>query len=136
PMRRSATLVLGALFLLVGPAYASPRNSSIDALLRSIPATIKVPPEWDGVWTEVDTVYDCNGVFQSTSAPTDTICGGQIFNTAVPGFSITLDCNGTGDATSFDITCTGTGNVAADCDANFNIHTHGTRTGDTFFHVS
>lgn len=135
-MKRTATLVLGALFLLVGSALASPRGASIEGLLRAIPGTVKVPAEWDGVWVEVDSVYDCNGALQSTSAPTDTICGGQVFDQAVPGFSIVFDCNGTEDATSFDIICTGISNVSTDCDASFTVHAHGTRSGDTFFTVS
>lgn len=135
-MRRTLLTLLPASMILVGAAHASPDPNNLAIVAKIAKAQVVVPQDWDGIWTTVDTVYVCPTTFQSTSPGADTLCGGKDYSTAAPGSDIVFVCTGTADATTFDITCTGSGNVFPDCDADYNVVTHGTRTNDTFFTVS
>ena len=129
-MRRLAlTLVLPASMLLIGSVHAS---SVPERIARMARASVIVPSEWDGVWTTLDTIYTCQGAFQSTSSDADTLCGGKDYD-AGPN---NLVCTGSADATTMDATCTGTEPFITDCDASYSIVTHGTRTADTYFLVT
>ncbi|MGH3054199.1 MAG: hypothetical protein ACRDL7_04380, partial [Gaiellaceae bacterium] len=80
-MRRLAlTLVLMASMVLAGIAHAAPTSPTSRQLASIVRATFVVPVEWDGVWTTLDSTYDCSGVFLNTSTSSDTICGGQDYN--------------------------------------------------------
>jgi hypothetical protein len=131
--RLALTLMLPASMLLIGSAQAGPAPETIARMTRT--STV-VPTDWDGYWTTVDSVYTCEPVFQSTSTGADTICGGKDYSKNPPGTDISLTCTGTADATTIDVTCTGSGPLFTDCDANYTIVTHGTRTDDTYFIVS
>ena len=128
--RLSLILMLPVSMLLIGSAEASSVPESIAKAAR---AQVAAPPEWDGVWTTVDTVYTCQGAFQSTTPGGSTICGGTDYTPTGP---VPLVCTGTADATTIDLTCTGSGPAFTDCDANYTVVTHGTRTADTYFMVS
>src|SRR5213593_1854942 len=105
-MRRLAlTLVLPASMLLIGSVQAS---SVPESLARMARISVIVPPEWDGIWTTQDSVYTCEGVFQGSSTDADTICGGKDYSPSGP-MNITLVCTGTANATTIDVTCTGSG---------------------------
>ena len=121
------TFLLGTALLAAGSVSArvpSPRGPVVSG-------SITVPPEWAGVWQYTDTTYDCNGAFQSTDSGLDTLCAGATFDT-----SSTISCTGSATSTTFSQHCTATGEVAPDCNYNYDIVTHGTRTNDTFFSVS
>ena len=121
-------LLLGAL--AASAADASPFAAGPRSIVQG---GITVPPEWAGIWQSTDTTYDCNGVFQSTSTTLDTLCAGVTFD--VPD-DPDISCTGSADANTYTQHCTGTTEVFPDCIATFDIETHGTRTGDTFFSVS
>jgi hypothetical protein len=126
-------LLLAASILPAGVAQAGPDAA---AIVRAARASITVPPEWDGIWTAVDSIYTCAGAFQSTSTAPDTICGGRDYQTSNPGSPIEFDCTGSADATTFDMTCTGSSEIFTDCIGNYTMHTHATRTGDSYRFVT
>ena len=94
-----------------------------------------VPPEWAGVWTTVDSIYDCAGVFQSTSTSTDTLCAGQTFDPDSSAVQCPITCSGTANSTSVNMQCTGTCEVFENCAATFTSDFVGTRTADSYFSV-
>jgi hypothetical protein len=128
--RLSLILMLPVSMFLMGSAEASYVPQDI---VKAARAQVAAPLEWDGEWTTVDTVYTCQGAFQSTSPGGNTICGGTDYTPAGP---VPLTCTGTADATTIDLTCTGSGLFFPDCDANYTVVTHGTLTADTYFMVS
>lgn len=138
-MRRLATLVvvvLAATMALVGSASAESAGG-LDNVMKSLRTAILAPVEWDGIWDTVDSVYTCAGVFQSTSPGVDTICGGKDYSQSPPQSDIVLTCTGTADATTIDVTCTGSGLIpSTTCTGDFSVVTHATRTGTAFFMVS
>ena len=133
-MRQLALTLLLALMLSIGSAQASSVPQNIESIARMARTSVAVPPEWDGIWTTVDTVYTCQGAFQATSPGADTLCGGHDFSSTAPS-GLNLVCTGTADATTIDATCTGSEPVFTDCDANYNVVIHETLTGDTYFRV-
>lgn len=119
-------LILGAL--AASSASANPLTT------RHRPAgggSITVPPEWAGIWQSTDSLYDCNGVFQSMDTFIDTLCAGVTFES-----DTTFSCKGGANGTSYFQHCSGSGEVFEDCTYTFDIQTNGTRTGDSFFSVS
>jgi hypothetical protein len=127
-MKLIVTLVLlGSALLFAGTASARVPSKHGPVVSGSI----TVPPEWAGVWQYTDTTYDCNGAFKSTSSGFDTLCAGATFDT-----SSTVSCTGSATSTTYSQHCTASGEVAPDCNYNFDIVSHGTRTNDTFFGVS
>lgn len=138
-MKRLAAVMLTicAFALVHQTADAAPRTPrSAMYFLRMISAgsTIVIPPEWDGIWTDTDSVYDCNGVLQETSVDEDTLCSGTtvIDPDAIP---FEFSCSGSATATTIDITCTGQDTLVSDCVATFTYNIRGTRTGDDAFVV-
>jgi hypothetical protein len=134
-MRRiSFPLLLLASTLLFGTASANPSAPTVSRIAKLARASLVIPQDWDGIWAVEDSVYLCDGTFQSApgSAP-DTICGGSDYQASGP---VTLDCNGTADATTISVTCTGSGVFIPDCNANYTVVTHGTRSGDSYFTVT
>ena len=124
-------LLLSASLLPAGPAHANPGAYDF-SLARSLLSEIKVPPEWDGVWTTEDSLYDCTTGFKSFFSSADTLCSGQVYN----GGSLNFTCSGTADATSFHATCSGSEPVFTDCLLTFDIQIDGTRTGDSYRSVT
>jgi hypothetical protein len=119
-------LILGALAASSASANPFARNHR-----GVINGSITVPPEWAGIWQSVDSTYDCNGAFQNTTTFTDTLCAGVTFES-----DTTFSCTGSADANSYTQHCTGSGEVFTDCTYTFDLTTHGTRSGDSFFSVS
>ena len=56
--------------------------------------TAPIPAEWAGVWSNVDSLYDCNGNFPQTFSSVDTLCTGQTVEPD-PDPEFTYDCSGT-----------------------------------------
>ena len=133
-MRRVITaLLLPAALLLIGAAHAE--TSTPLRLAKSAKAFLITPPEWDGTWTTVDSLYLCDGTFINVSPGEDTICGGKDYE---PSSGSDLSCTGTADATTIDVTCTGS-EPSVDfpgCTANYTIVNHQTRSGGTYFSVT
>lgn len=119
-------LILGAL--AASSASANPFAKNHRPVING---SITVPPEWAGVWQSTDSTYDCTGAFTGTSSSLDTLCAGVTFES-----DTTFSCTGGADGTSYFQHCTGSGEVITDCTYTFDINTHGTRSGDSFFSVS
>jgi hypothetical protein len=132
---RMSLLALLALFVAVGSARAAAPDPHLLEIGRSARAAIIAPVEWDGIWDTIDSVYTCAGVLQFTDPGKDTICGGKDYSFEDPGSGTPLDCNGTADATTLDVTCTGSQEAFPDCQANYSVTIHATRSGDTYFAV-
>jgi hypothetical protein len=129
-MRRlTLTLVLFAAVFLIKPAHGSPLPKNVLQILRQTRAALVVPPEWDGEWNTLDTVYTCAGAFQSTSTSEDTICGGKDYAPNGYGSPINFVCTGTATATTINMTCTGSGELFTDCNGDYTIVSHGTLSG-------
>ena len=135
--KASLTVLLLALTLIPGIASGEPTTAGLKRHLASTraSATIVVPPEWGGIWAVEDSTYDCAGVLQSVETSADTLCPGEqtIDPQQFPG---TFDCTGSADATSIDVTCSGTSELFPDCAATFTSALRGTRTGENYFVVS
>jgi hypothetical protein len=95
-----------------------------------------VPPEWDGIWTTIDSTYfNCEISFAPPTPGADTICAGATFEQpSDPGFNVT--CSGTSDATTFSMQCAGTADLGGGCTGTVAFTIDGTRTGGTFKRVS
>jgi hypothetical protein len=129
----ATTLFLLAAVSLARPAAADPfarRNVHAYGSAATTAGSISVPAAWAGIWANVDTVYTCAGVFQSTSSDTDTLCTGQTLADS------TFNCTGSFDANTFTEHCSATGEVFTDCQYDVVLDAHGTLTNDTFFSVS
>ena len=122
---------LAIAFTFTSPAAAGMRARDPGADLHARQGSIIIPPEWGGIWTSVDTTYDCNGVFQSTSPGRDTLCAGKEI-TFDEGSPYSLVCEGTATATTADMICTYTSEIIPDCTVTFTIETHGTMSGDSY----
>jgi len=138
-MFRNASLVvlLFAFTMLPGIASGEPTSVGLKrmaAISRAADAIV-VPVEWGGVWATEDSTYDCAGVLQSVTANVDTLCPGE------PAYApqqspVAFDCTGTANATSVDVTCTGSSEFFPNCTATFTSTLRGTLTGDSYFLVS
>ena len=128
-------LALGVSLVACASAHAAPAPPKLRHVLQLAFGSIVIPPEWDGIWTSVDSSSDCAGGPVQVSASEDTICGGEVFSPDDSGAPFEFTCTGSADATSIDITCTGGGEVVPDCSAAVTYHLVGTRTGDTFYSV-
>jgi len=137
-MKRIAcvVLLLSASALLPGSAHARARVFDFSGALRVMGNTVTVPPEWDGVWTVQDSVYDCTTGFKYFDTSTDTLCSGQVIQQDTTGVPVTIDCNGSADATSYHVTCTGSMDVFTDCQVTYDIQTDATRTSNSFRSVT
>ena len=124
-----AALSVSLLFHAPADAGIHPRGSG--GSLFAGQGSIVIPAEWAGIWTYVDSTYDCSGPFQSRDTGSDTLCAGKVidFNEGSP---FTVDCTGTTTATTVDVTCTYSGEVFTDCNVSFTIVTQGTRTVDSY----
>jgi len=132
-MRTRLLLFVLCAALLPGVlVHAEPVFDFKDILHALSPATT-VPPEWDGIWETVDSIFACPSGFQSTSTGSDTLCGGK--EIPAPG-GINYTCTGTADATTVHLTCTYDYDPLPDCTAHSVTVLDGTRTGDTFYYVA
>jgi hypothetical protein len=138
-MKHLATLLLvmsASLSFSAAADAAAPVPRSVlrfIQLARAAADPINIPPEWDGIWTNTDSTYDCNGVLQGTSTTTDTLCGGAVF--VDPGaLPVNFECSGTVTGNTINYSCTGRDTVG-DCVLTFTYTSQGTRTGDDSFGV-
>ena len=127
--RFAIAVLLSAALLPTGTARAGPVASDFWDGLRLAGQSIVVPPEWDGIWTTEDSVYDCVTGFKTFDAGKDTLCSGQVY---AQGGPLSLVCNGTADATTFHATCTGSEMVFPDCMLLVDIQIDATRTADSY----
>jgi len=94
-----------------------------------------VPPEWVGIWTSVDSIYDCTtGALAKVVERTDTLCAGQEIGddpNAPPHLSTT--CSGSADAGHIQVHCGASGLCGEACTFDYTSDLDETRTGDTAF---
>jgi len=116
-------------FAIAAPADAGPRAPGLRGALNT---DIVVPAEWSGVWSYVDSTYDCLGVPQGVDSGLDTLCTGQ--GTSQPdGSTFQLVCTGSITATTFDTHCTGSGPIeGTECTLSLTLDSNGTRTSDSY----
>ena len=124
--------VLCVALLPVGLAQARPAPGT-ESIIRALAPATKVPPEWDGIWSRTDSVYDCTGSLQSTSTGLDTLCGGKDIPSPV---GINYTCTGTADATSIHMTCTYDYTPFPDCTGHSESVIDATITGGTYYSVT
>jgi hypothetical protein len=124
-----------AMVLPAAGAEAGPNPSGIDygAVFKAAMAATPVPPEWDGVWSVEDSVYDCTtGDLIAFVPGTDTICGGKDYGGMPPGSGISFSCTGTADGSSVHVTCSGSIEILPDCQFNMVTTTDGTISVDSY----
>ncbi len=134
--RLALALLLPVALCLASNAFAeSVRTTPPGALskyLYRVYGSIAVPPEWAGIWTIVDSTYDCNRVFQDVTIETDTLCTGMlVYDTPPEGVEFEITCTGTADGDEVHAECTGSGPVDV-CTLAYYFRTDGTRTADSY----
>jgi hypothetical protein len=133
-MKRPVVLLL-LLFAAMVPAGSASANDvafGFSSVLGAMSSSIRVPPEWDGIWATQDSVLDCTTGFKQLSSGADTLCSGQVYDQTALGLPLTITCTGTADATTYHATCTGSMEIVANCQATYDIQTDGIRSGDTY----
>jgi hypothetical protein len=126
-------ILISTPLLVAGSSHAAPAAIRFHDVLRGQGGTITVPPEWAGIWAYTDSVFDCSGALQNVdTGQIDTLCAGQSVYVAEEGGPQSFDCTGTADATTVDVTCTGSEPVFEGCDAVYVVELTGTRTADTY----
>jgi hypothetical protein len=136
-MKRFAlSLVLLTSVLRFGSAQAATGGPTTEQLRQMVRSTVVVPVEWDGTYTTVDSAYICLGALQNTSTGKDTICGGKDYSPNPSGSPVQFNCTGSANATTFDMTCTGSTDIYSGCTAYYTVVTHGTLSGGDYFIVS
>jgi hypothetical protein len=134
---RYLCLSLLLAMVLAGPAAAKP-VLDLRPMWKKLTTSIPAPPEWQGVWSEVDSQYTCSPfALNDVSSELDTVCAGQ--EVVPPGSSsspFTIDCTGTADANSVHMHCTGGGVVAPSCSVQIDMQIDATRTSDSFYSVN
>jgi hypothetical protein len=130
-------LLLSASMVSSGSAHATAVVYDFGKALRILSGSTTVPPEWDGIWTHQDSVYDCTTGFKYVSSSSDTLCSGQVYTQDPGGSGVTFDCTGTADATTIHVTCTGSAVVVPDsCQVTFVIQFDATRTSNSYRSVT
>ena len=141
-MKRLAALMLVA-FATVAFATTAAADRRVPTLsIREMMGLIHgggqvtIPPEWDGIWAYADSSYDCIGNFTDESAGDDTLCAGAVVYQPEDQVPTNFTCSGSANATTVDVTCTGSEEVVPDCTFNVSFTLHAIRTGTTFYAVS
>lgn len=88
-----------------------------------------VPAAWQGVWETTSVTKDCEGNVLDTSTDLDDLCEGEVLSFDEEGQEVT--CTGTGNDTSFNLTCNASGTVEG-CSYTVTATFMGTRNGDTY----
>jgi hypothetical protein len=93
---------------------------------------VTIPAAWSGIWSHQDSLHLCgNPTIFLTGTGEDTLCTGGAFPQGPGG--VTLDCTGTVDDDSADLTCTGTDDSDPTCIIHYNLLFVATRNGENFF---
>ncbi|HEV8479652.1 MAG TPA: hypothetical protein VGR66_02565 [Candidatus Eisenbacteria bacterium] len=128
-MGRLATVVFLSLLVFAGSARATgnPRPS----------AGVTVPAEWAGIWTSVDSVYDCaTGSLLKVVELTDTLCAGEDVpdDPNAPSYFVFNTCTGSADATHIQEQCTANGGLCGEaCTVADTLDVDATRQSDFAF---
>jgi hypothetical protein len=118
------------VLLLCCLALAGPGSASA--------AGTPLPADWQGVWVDVDSVYDCstNALIKVTTQQ-DTLCAGQDVgvdpDAPPPPLIAPVPCSGTADATHIQTHCAASGLCGEACIYDYASDLDATRSGDTAF---
>jgi hypothetical protein len=122
-----------ALALLPAAANAGTTPQPTFAeMVQALGGGFEIPPEWSGVWQYQDSTYDCDDNLLTTDSGEDTLCAGDPYEEAPPGYE--FSCSGTVTSTVVDLVCTVSFMVAT-CTVEITIDLEGTRTGETATYV-
>lgn len=128
------TLLVAALVVAFGftnAAEAGSRHALFGNMDRIAEGPV-IPPEWAGIWTYTDSVFSCTGILDFVETGNDTLCAGAILGDSGEGPVSDVICDGSADATTVSLNCSGSTEVLPDCMADFSSTTTGTRTGETY----
>ena len=131
------TVLLFASMTIPAIADAAPSKSGLGRApgIAGGGGSIVIPVEWGGIWAVEDSSYDCNGLFDTVEAGSDTLCpGASVMDSGES--PIQMNCTGSADATTVNVTCSGSMEIMPDCQMTITTTLHGTRTGETYFVVS
>ena len=107
-----------------------PRPTLSDVLQAAGVPTI--PAAWAGIWDFSNSDYDCTTkAFLGSDADTDTLCTGGSLSGGQK-----MNCTGTVDDTTVDVSCTGQFEIFEGCIATFTYTLSATRNGDNLTSVS
>ena len=127
------TILTASIVALVcaGSADARLRPVARGAGLLHGQGEIVVPAAWSGVWSYVDSTWDCAGELLGVDSGLDTLCTGQ---SADPGEGepFPIECTGTVDDDSIDMTCVYVDEVIPDCTLTFTIELLGTMSANSY----
>lgn len=116
-------LIVLCCLALVGPVSASAEG-------------IPLPPEWEGIWSNIDSVYDCNTLaLTKVVSQNDTLCAGELVGDDPhidPPFG-GVTCSGTGDATHLQSHCAVSGLCGEACGLDYTSDLDATRSAETAF---
>jgi len=134
PRLLPCTLLMLGLILVAGftTEASAERKSGLFKTVSGIADGPAIPPEWAGVWAYTDSVFSCTGVFDFVETGNDTLCAGEILGEEGEGPVTDVTCNGSSDANTVSMTCSGSTEVLPDCQATFATSLTGTRTGETY----
>jgi hypothetical protein len=135
-MKALATALLTTAVLAVLGTFpsgsASAGSMSFKRVQNLIKGKIVIPPEWDGIWLSQDSTYACTGAPMDTSSSLDTLCAGSAVYSDTAGTGVNIDCTGFANATTVDVTCTGSNEIIQDCTFTFTVELDATRTGESY----
>jgi hypothetical protein len=118
--------VVLTLAMVPAAAHAAEVSPSLAKLFK-MAGEIEYPPEWTGIWSSSDSLYDCEGNLLFGLAPSEErICAGDPVEPPEEG--VVFECTGDATPPDLDITCTGTETVG-DCTTNFTFHLEETLVG-------
>jgi hypothetical protein len=136
-MKPRIALVAIPLCLFITGSARAEGAITFKSFFHGLTNSIPIPPEWSGVWANVDSSYDCTTLaLKSVNANNDTLCQGQQAFAPSSGLPFAIDCTGTADANSVHIHCSGSGLIITGCTASIDIQLDGTLTGDTYYAVN
>ena len=124
--------ILSVLLLSTGWAHAGPADrtrAAFETLLTSVP----MPPEWEGTWVTVDSVYSDNCYYPGDAV---TVSSSEYSICASRDFYPDVTCTGTATATTLHLSC-GSSDCgdAGYCCSGYGLTLDATRNGDAFYLV-
>lgn len=114
--------------LLCCLALAGPVSASAEG--------IPLPPEWEGIWSDVDSVYDCTTqALIKVVSQNDTLCADEQVgdDPHIPPPFGGVTCAGTGNATELQSHCAVSGLCGEACGLDYTSDLDAVRTGEAAF---
>ena len=128
------TILSAFLFVsaFVAPADARLRAGSLPGIpSRTLGEDVVIPAAWAGIWTFVDSTYDCQGSLIGTDSGVDTLCTGQSGDPG-EGEPFPVECSGTITDNSIDYTCSYSEVIDKECTLSFTVVLQGTMSTNSY----